>query len=247
MTQRVQISRRNDNTPPPARLSGVLSAELGAYTKLWIGSPSGNRLLLSSEPGEPDVVAPTYAVAIVGATPPVGVAPGSLWFDSASSQLFALYQDPNSTAWVALSTGIALGSSPGTAADFPAAPSVGQVYALPNGLRWSWDGVKWVAAPPATAPAQTPVPVTGSTVLAPGFVGLILVANNTGGPVTITLPLSPVTGQRLTVKDILGNAGSYPITVAGNGVLIEGAPSLVLAYAYSWVDLVFAGSQWVQV
>jgi hypothetical protein len=47
MAQTVQILR---NSPPLALLPGSLSVELGSETKLWVGSGSGNRLLLSSNP-----------------------------------------------------------------------------------------------------------------------------------------------------------------------------------------------------
>jgi hypothetical protein len=53
MSQTLQIYRTTTNTPPaPGLLPGVLSAELGPFTKLWIGSaaPAGNRLLLSNDP-----------------------------------------------------------------------------------------------------------------------------------------------------------------------------------------------------
>jgi hypothetical protein len=50
--QTVQILRTSTNTPPATLLPGALSAELGADTRLWIGSGSGNRLLLSSKPSD---------------------------------------------------------------------------------------------------------------------------------------------------------------------------------------------------
>jgi DNA-binding beta-propeller fold protein YncE len=60
MAQTIQIYRTNSNTPPTTLLSGVLSAELGAQTKLWIGSGSGNRLLLSSDPADTAAASSAY-------------------------------------------------------------------------------------------------------------------------------------------------------------------------------------------
>jgi hypothetical protein len=60
MAQTIQIYRTNSNTPPTTLLSGVLSAELGAQTKLWIGSGSGNRLLLSSDPADSSAAGGAY-------------------------------------------------------------------------------------------------------------------------------------------------------------------------------------------
>jgi hypothetical protein len=52
MAQTVQILRTTTNNPPPALLPGAFSVELGAKTRLWIGSAGGNRLLLSSDPAD---------------------------------------------------------------------------------------------------------------------------------------------------------------------------------------------------
>jgi hypothetical protein len=136
------------------------------------------------------------------------------------------------------------------ALDFPNSPAVAQIYHGLGGLYWVWDGVKWVAGS-STGGNPTPPPiivtVTASATLGSGFVGFVKVENSTSAPITIGLPASPFAGQEITVKDTIGNAGSYSVTVAGNGSTIEGQASLVLMYAYSWVDLIFTGSQWVQI
>jgi len=52
MVQTVQIYRSPTNVTPGGLLPGVLSAELGLQTRLWIGSASGNRLLMSTDPAD---------------------------------------------------------------------------------------------------------------------------------------------------------------------------------------------------
>jgi hypothetical protein len=129
--------------------------------------------------------------------------------------------------------------------DFPAAPSSGQTH-TEAGLSWRWLSPRWTAAtpaPPDLLPPQTLVVISSETLPA-GFTGTALV--EAAAPLTVTLPPAPSVGQTVTVKDALGNAGTYPITITGDGPSIEGVVTLVLQYNYSWVNLIFTGSQWVQ-
>lgn len=129
------------------------------------------------------------------------------------------------------------------ALDFPSSPTNGQVYTA-TGLSWVWDGTKWVTG---TTGFVEPMMVVSATMSLPaGYSGFVRVENSTSAPVTITLPPSPVGGQEITLKDCYGNASTYPVTITGGGPAIEGQVSLVLSYNYSWVDLIFTGSQWVQ-
>jgi len=128
--------------------------------------------------------------------------------------------------------------------DFPASPSVGQTHA-DAGLIWRWDAVKWTAATTSDQTALLPVAtlvVTASTVLPAGFAGTVLVEQS--APLTITLPPSPVIGQAVTVKDSLGQAATYAITIVG---VVEGVAGVTLDFPYGWVSLVWAGPEWVQV
>ena len=133
------------------------------------------------------------------------------------------------------------------ALDFPNSPlTVGQVY-IAAGLSWVWDGTKWTTGTTGTGGFVQPMMVVNATTTLPaGYRGFVRVENGTNAPVTITLPPSPVASQEITLKDTYGNAAAYPITITGSGPAIEGQVSLVLQYNYSWVDLVFTGSQWVQ-
>lgn len=62
--------------------------------------------------------------------------------------------------------------------------------------------------------------------------------------ITLTLP-NPATlsnGQRFCVKDETGKAGIHPITVDGNGAMIDGEPTLTISCAYESRELVARGS-----
>jgi hypothetical protein len=74
-----------------------------------------------------------------------------------------------------------------------------------------------------------------------GFSGDINVRNGTGAALTITLPASPVLGQALRFKDVLGNASTWPIIISG---AIDGSGSYSLYQNYAAVELYWSGSQW---
>lgn len=128
--------------------------------------------------------------------------------------------------------------------DFPPAPVVNQLFSAANTV-WRWDGAKWVGGGAAEPEAVIIVGVT--TTLPAGYAGFVRVENTAAAPITITLPAAPTSGQEITLKDCAGNSSTYAVTINGNGVFIEGAMTLVLNYDFSWVDLYFTGTQWVQV
>jgi hypothetical protein len=105
-----------------------------------------------------------------------------------------------------------------------------------------------VALSDGDTPAYTyPLIINTTTTLPGGFDGRVYVENTTATPISVTLPPSSVLGQRLLIKDTVGNAGEWPITILGGDQVIEGAPSLVMNRNYNWVELDFSGTQWVQV
>lgn len=55
----------------------------------------------------------------------------------------------------------------------------------------------------------------------------------------ITLPANPVAGQTVVVKDVAGNAGTYNVTIAAGGVLIDGAASVLLSANWKAFTFVF--------
>lgn len=127
--------------------------------------------------------------------------------------------------------------------DFPPLPGTSQTHS-DAGVMWRFDGEKWAAATVVAdpvMPASTLV-VTVSTVLPDTFSGTVLVELTS--PVTVTLPAAPTVGQEITVKDSLGQAATYAITIAG---LIEGVAGMTISFAYGWATLTWAGAEWVQV
>jgi len=115
------------------------------------------------------------------------------------------------------------------------------------GKSWQWDGIKWVVADAGSdAGTMTMITVNTTTTLATGFSGFVRAENTTSASITITLPVTPSAGQTVTIKDMLGNAGIYPITVSGNGKTIEGTTTLTISFNYGWLDLIYTGVQWGQ-
>jgi hypothetical protein len=79
-----------------------------------------------------------------------------------------------------------------------------------------------------------------------GFAAVYL-CDTTGGPLTATLPANPTINAAYTIKDSGGQAATNAITIAGNGFAIEGAVTMIVNTPYGWANLMFTGSQWVQV
>jgi len=65
--------------------------------------------------------------------------------------------------------------------------------------------------------------------------------DTSGGAFTITLPASPETGRIYT---IILEAGSNPLTIAGNGKNIMGDSSKDIIYTGTAIQLVYDGTQW---
>lgn len=131
------------------------------------------------------------------------------------------------------------------ALDFPNAPTNGQVFTA-IGLSWVWDGAKWTTGTTGTGSAPPMMVVNHTQALPADYRGFVRVENNTNAPITITLPASPVASQAIELVDCYGNAGTYPITITGNGPMINGAVTVVLNFDRSWVELTFTGAMWVQ-
>jgi len=72
------------------------------------------------------------------------------------------------------------------------------------------------------------------------------IINVTGvaGPVTITLPASPSSGDMYIVKDGGGTAAIHNITISGNGHNIDNASTALIDQNYASITFVFTGSIW---
>jgi hypothetical protein len=126
-------------------------------------------------------------------------------------------------------------------------------------------GNAWTVVAPASAPGA-PIQIVQTTTLPFGSTGDVNVANAAGAPITITLPPSPALGQWLKIKDVLGNAGAWPITivaavavlVSDSGLvltsdsgavltvpsLIDGNPTYQLLSNYGSIEVYWMGTQW---
>ncbi len=103
-----------------------------------------------------------------------------------------------------------------------------------------------LVTPSATPAAPTPIGLRTTTFTIAAGTELYL-CDPTNGVMTANMPVAPSTGDFYTVKDATGQAATHNITVAGNGHNIEGASTLLIDTAYGFVNLLFTGTQWVQV
>ncbi len=76
----------------------------------------------------------------------------------------------------------------------------------------------------------------------------IIFCNSITGTITVNLPSAPVTGQTYSITDFAGSAGTFNITVSGNGNTINGLTSYTIGANYGSVQVVFdsaSPSGWV--
>jgi hypothetical protein len=64
-------------------------------------------------------------------------------------------------------------------------------------------------------------------------------------PFTVNLPATPTSGDTYIVKDALGNAGNFNITVSGNGSNIDGFATIVISTNYTEAMFVYNGTSWL--
>lgn len=61
---------------------------------------------------------------------------------------------------------------------------------------------------------------------------------------TITPLGSPTTGQMYRIKDSVGTANTFNITITPSGKNIDGAASTTIANSYGSIDIVYNGTEW---
>jgi len=86
--------------------------------------------------------------------------------------------------------------------------------------------------------------VSGSTYTAAKTDMLISINKTVAGAITINLPNAPWIGERHTIKDAKGDAGSNNITIQGNGALINGSSSATISANYGYRVVEYDGSLW---
>jgi hypothetical protein len=106
------------------------------------------------------------------------------------------------------------------------------IYGVPMAGAWTV-----VAAP-------GPIDVVGSIALPAGAAGDVSIRNAAAASITITLPLNPALDQTLRFKDVLGNAGTYPVTLQAASGAIDGNSNYQLMSDYMSVELYWMGTQW---
>jgi hypothetical protein len=92
--------------------------------------------------------------------------------------------------------------------------------------------------------ADTLVHATSNQTIPSGQNTLVSVEGITSA-ITVTLSASPTTGQRVIIKDANGLAGTYAITIVGNGNFIDGGPNYVISTPFEADTLVYNGSRWM--
>jgi hypothetical protein len=85
--------------------------------------------------------------------------------------------------------------------------------------------------------------VTTNVTLSTGS-SYVILANSPSAIITITLPLTPLNGQVFKIKDIGGQALTYPVTVAGNGLNVDGSPNATINTNYGALELLYNGTNW---
>lgn len=132
------------------------------------------------------------------------------------------------------------------AIDFPANPTIGDVWPLTGATRWRFSGSGIWRALPSVAAADPGTPVSASyAVLQTAYTAShgdrLQVA--AGGPSSFTLPVAPATGDSVVVVDGGKLFGTNNVTVNRNGKPIEGvADNLLLNITGVKVELVFTGN-----
>lgn len=85
-------------------------------------------------------------------------------------------------------------------------------------------------------------PITGSYPVVAS--DRVIAVGTLAGPITVTLPASPTTGQTFTIKDVNASAAVHNITVSGNGHNIDGLSSQTISTNYGVITVAYTGTQW---
>jgi len=72
----------------------------------------------------------------------------------------------------------------------------------------------------------------------------IVINKTSGSPTQVNLPVSPIFGQEILIKDGAGDAETNNITVSVSGNTIDGFPSIVMSRNYQSFDFLYNGTEW---
>jgi hypothetical protein len=101
----------------------------------------------------------------------------------------------------------------------------------------------WIRVGSAGLLPTSPLITVSGTVITKGF-QFVPINNITGLPFSVLLSPTPVTGETHTIKDWAGNAATFPITISGNGNLLDAATSYVLAANFQSISMTFVSGKW---
>jgi hypothetical protein len=92
-----------------------------------------------------------------------------------------------------------------------------------------------------------PLIVHTSTIFPADFKGRVYVDNTTGGPITMTLPLSPTAGDEVCFLDIAGNFDEFPVTfigAPGSTTFEDGGTSITAKSQHEDICFEWTGAYW---
>jgi hypothetical protein len=112
--------------------------------------------------------------------------------------------------------------------------SAGEVLTVVSGLP-QWAAPSGGGGGSAGGPINVLVPTAASVTISDSdyFVGA-------SGSTTVTLPPTPANGQRHVIKDSQGTASVTPVTIDGNGALIDDAATIDLLSNFEALTFVFS-------
>ena len=85
--------------------------------------------------------------------------------------------------------------------------------------------------------------VTSNVILTTGS-SYVILADSTGAPFTIFLPVTPINGQAFKIKNSTATALGNNITINGNGKNIDGSPNATINTDYGALELMYNGTAW---
>lgn len=100
---------------------------------------------------------------------------------------------------------------------------------------------EWQRMPAPNSISGTAI-TSGTSALIPNGQAMTVLVLSSPAPFTVSLPPTPVANETHYIKDGSGNASTYPITVSGNGYLIDGSTTAEIGVNYGCLFLWFNGS-----
>jgi hypothetical protein len=114
-----------------------------------------------------------------------------------------------------------------------------------------WNGTQWgevkvgVETAVPVSPSAPPITLTGTSSVTAAVDQDYYIDNTSAGIMNINLSAGAYVNQKLSFKDIAGNAGTYQINIVpGGGAHIDGLTVYPIVSNYSSLRMVWTGSNW---